>query len=674
MILNWVDGLENEDYHLRVAEVVEKQLAAGRDAMDRHAWREAFEFLSAADRAGSLASHDLESLATAAEWVNEMEICIDALERGYCAYLENGNRPRAAWLAMELARGHTNRGASAVSAGWRWRAETLLEKEPECVEHGHLLLRQGRVAQESGELDGALKLYKRATEIGTGFGDRDLWAQGTHRQGQLMLVTGDVAEGLRLVDEASAAAVGGEVSSDAAAYIYCWTISVCRDLADVKRAGEWTEATKRWCDKQSITGFPGVCKFHRAEILRLRGAWQQAELDAADAGEELSRFSPRVAGEAFGELGLVRLRMGNLNGAREAFDRAHELGHDAQPGRSLLKLRRGDIVGALGSIKRALMDESWDRLARARLLPAHVEIALKAGDLEDARWATQELERLFADYGGTLFEAAATQARGATQLAEGDAASASTALRRSIRLWQEVDAPYEGAQTRLLLAQAYRKVRDDDCVTSELRTAQKCFERLGAVLDAQATKAELAAMFQLSEIEEATQAIRTFLFSDIVQSTGLLEAIGDGAWGNLVKWHDRTLRALFEEHHGEEVDHAGDGFFVAFRDATAALDCAVQIQRCLAEHRLTHGFAPQVRIGIHAAQTIQTGESYKGKGVHEAARIMGLSGPDEVLVSEETLKSVGSGYPVSARRSVQLKGISRPLTVCSVQWSRSIAT
>jgi class 3 adenylate cyclase len=164
---------------------------------------------------------------------------------------------------------------------------------------------------------------------------------------------------------------------------------------------------------------------------------------------------------------------------------------------------------------------------------------------------------------------------------------------------------------------------------------------------------------------EPHRVVKTFMFTDIVKSTNLVEAIGDEAWEALLRWHDQTLRSLFVAHHGEEVVSTGDGFFVGFDSPEAALTCAVAIQRTLAEHRQTHGFAPQVRIGVHASDATQVGRNFRGKGVHEAARIAALADGGQILASKET--SVPR-FPVSEPRSVTLKGISEPVEVVSVEW------
>jgi class 3 adenylate cyclase len=161
---------------------------------------------------------------------------------------------------------------------------------------------------------------------------------------------------------------------------------------------------------------------------------------------------------------------------------------------------------------------------------------------------------------------------------------------------------------------------------------------------------------------------RTFLFTDIVGSTSLVEAVGDDAWDDLRRWHDGALRAAFAAHGGEEVDHAGDGFFVAFPDAGPALECAVAIQRLLAEHRKTHGFAPRVRIGLHADRATRRGTEYGGRGVHQAARVGALAEGEEILATEATLTAADGEWRASEPREVSLKGISEPVTVVTVDW------
>jgi class 3 adenylate cyclase len=642
---------------------LDEPLGAGRDALERHAWQEAFERFKEADAASPLAPPDLEALAEAAWWSGRIDDTIDARERAYQAYLDQGEPRRAGLVALDLRSDHSRRLAGPIAASWYRRAERLLEPETESVEYGHLLLARARAATGEANLKEAASLAGAAVEIGARFGDRDLQAHALMEQGMRRVAAGDVVEGLALVDEATMAAVSGELSPLATGIVYCNTISTCADLADYRRAGEWTEAAQRWCDRQAISGFPGICRVHRAEIIRLRGNWLQAEDEARRACTELRDHGmPLQASAGFYEVGEIRLRMGDLPAAAEAFAQAHELGHPAQPGITLLRLAEGKTDAAQASITRSLNDEH-EPLARARLLPAALQVALERDDATTARSAADELREIADRFGSTALHAAAETADAAAALVEGDATSAVRGARSGWQRWQELEAPYEAARARILLGLAYTTSGDPDAGQMEITAARSTFERLGAIPDARRADDLLR-----GDVAALERVARTFVFTDIVGSTNLVEAIGDEAWEDMVGWHDRTLRALFVEHGGEEVDHAGDGFFVAFADPGSAMRCAVAIQRSLAEHRRTHGFAPQVRMGIHAAEATQRQGDYGGRGVHEAARIGGIAEGGEILVSESTIDAAGGGWDVSEPRVVTLRGISTPATVVALSW------
>ena len=350
-----------------------------------------------------------------------------------------------------------------------------------------------------------------------------------------MLVDAGLAEGMALMDEATAAAVSGELDPLTTGFIYCNTISACEHVADYVRAGEWTEAAKRWCERQAIGGFPGLCRVHRAGILRLRGAWSEAEQEARTACAELCEFSPGYAAEAFYEIGELRLRIGALAGADEAFRQAMELGREPQPGLALLRLAQERLDAAVSCIERALTDEKRE-VVRARLLSARVEIAVATSDVDAAVEAAAELSAVAVRYGTAAFEAMAESAQGAVELVRGDTAAAVVHLRRAAQLWQKIDAPYETACARLALGRAYRAERDDQAALEQVQAAKSVFERLGAVPDAR----RAAAMLDGKE-GSVERALRTFMFTDICKSTSLLEAVGDEAWRDLLRSHDETL-------------------------------------------------------------------------------------------------------------------------------------
>lgn len=653
-----------------MSHVAADPLEAGREALGRHAWREGYDLLTAADAVQPLSPEDLEGLAAAAWWTGRLEACISARERAFAGYTAANDRRRAAMVAIALAKDYYAKLASSIGTAWVARAERLLADEPESVEHGYLERLLSVIDFEGrGDFDGALEHAQRALDIGTRFGDSELQALALQDQGRALVAKGEVAEGMAMIDEATVAAVSGELSPYNTGVVYCNTIASCKDLADYRRAGDWTEAAKRWCERQAISGFPGLCRVYRASIMLVRGAWPEAELEARRACDELMEFNLGYAAEAFYELGEMRMRRGDLAAAHELFARAHELGRDPQPGLAVLHLAEGKTDAASSCIDQALADESRD-LHRVRLLPAQVEIALAAGDNATARTAAEELTAIAERFGSDALEAAARSASSRIALEEGDSRSAVRDARQALRLWQGVDAPYEAAQARMLLALGYLAEGNAENGALELRAAASTFDRLGAVPDARRAREQLESLGVAATAADGAAAgqTRTFMFTDMVRSTSLVEAIGDDSWTQLVRWHDETLRSLFAEHGGEEIDHAGDGFFVAFPDAASAVECGVAIQRRLFEHRRTHGFAPQVRIGLHEAEATRQGATYRGRGVHEAARISALAEGGEILASAKTLVDAGVRFPTSAGRTVELKGIAEPVELATVDW------
>ncbi|HJS27925.1 MAG TPA: LuxR family transcriptional regulator, partial [Actinomycetota bacterium] len=256
------------------------KLGHARDALERHVWTEAYEGLAAIDRDGMLAPEDLERLAEAAWWAAHPRESLDAFERAHAAHVAAGNPERAAFIALRLVDECFERHEAALANGWLQRARRLLEDLPEGPVHGNLELELVRSEMIRGEPEEAIEHARKGREIGTRYGERDLEAVGMVLEGVLLVRQAMVERGLSLVDEAMAAAVGGELTPYAGGNVYCITMAACRSVSDYRRAGEWTEAAARWCERQAITGFPGVCRVHRAEVMRIRGALPQAEDEA----------------------------------------------------------------------------------------------------------------------------------------------------------------------------------------------------------------------------------------------------------------------------------------------------------------------------------------------------------------------------------------------------------
>jgi ATP/maltotriose-dependent transcriptional regulator MalT len=463
-----------------------------RGAVERGSWFEAYEAFGALDRS-SLTPQDWRGLADAAWWLGRLDESRAARQRAYTGFAEAGDDRSAGWAAARLCIEHFQHEEPAVGAGWLGRAQRHARALPECVELGWIALVEATVVRFSGALDTAMPLVERATRIAQRFGDRDLLGMAIHTQGLILIQRGRIQQGMALLDEAMTSVVAGELSDYFTGAIYCNVIQACLEVADVGRASEWSRAAQVWADSiPPESPYPGLCRINRAAIASLRGEWAEAEAEARRATDELA-YSPALMAQALYEVGDIRRRLGDLSGAQEAFERAHELGLEPQPGLALLRLAQGKVDAAMAALRVAATTGSGVPLRRARLQWALVDAALVAGDLETARAARDELDTIAQATDAPVLDASASTVRGSILLAEGDAPGALAALRRACVIWQDLGLPYEAARARMLYGLALRAAGDEDDAGLELRAALAAFERLGAASDAVKTSDLLAA-------------------------------------------------------------------------------------------------------------------------------------------------------------------------------------
>jgi class 3 adenylate cyclase len=423
-----------------------------------------------------------------------------------------------------------------------------------------------------------------------------------------------------------------------------------------------------------------MCRLYRSEIKEFRGQWLEAEAEAQQASIELAGFIPAAAGMALYRIGQIRLHRGDLEEAETALTRAHALGAHVEPALALLRLAQGRTQEAADGIREAIerppRTPNWhsppgSALYRLPLLRAQVEIALAGGDDATARGALQALEDIADRFAGSAVAATVVDARGRIQLHAGEAGDAIRSLRDAIDGWTDLAAPYEAARARAALAEALVAAGQADRAALELHAARSTFEQLGAVRDLRAAEdlgKELGIGADPSPRAEAAREVRTFAFTDIVDSTRMAEALGDTAWRGVLQRHDETVRTVVAEHGGEVVKHTGDGFFLAFADPGRAIDAMISLQRRLAAHRAREGFAPTVRIGVHAAEASRSGTDYLGMGVTLAARIGAAAEASEILVSRATVETARRSFPIAAERTLALKGVSTPTDAVSISW------
>jgi len=456
-------------------------LKRGRQAYAESAWGQAYESLARADEREPLSAEDLELLATSAYMLGREDQWFQILERASHAHAEAGERQRAAhcafWIGMQLAL----RGEMGRATGWLSRAHRLIEGEEECAEQGYLLMPVAFQHDAEGDLEGALATAATAAEIGSRFGDKDLFALAIQSQGEFLVNGGKVREGLGLLDEAMVAVTEGGLSPIVTGIVYCGMVLACEHVFDLRRAREWTAALTRWCEQQpDLLAFTGRCLVHRAQILQLQGDWTDAltEAERADRRSEKAMNQASAARACYLRGEVHRLR-GEFAEAEDAYRRASQLGSEPQPGLALLRFAQGNRAAAAASIRR-VVGETTDRLRRASLLPAYAEIMLATGDLDDAQSACRELAEICDECDSEMLRAMLAGTRGAVELAAGDPAAALVSLRTASRSWNELEAPYEAARARVLVGCACRELGDEEAFRLELDAAKTVFEELGA--------------------------------------------------------------------------------------------------------------------------------------------------------------------------------------------------
>jgi DNA-binding NarL/FixJ family response regulator len=469
-----------------------------RETVRTGPWLELYDQLAARDPAG-LDGDELEALAEAAWWLCRTGESIAARHRAHAAFRRAGDTKGAARTAARLFHEHLYRGEQAVAAGWLRRGFREVERDPGGVERGWLEFAQAELHLHQGPLDRAAVHAAAAVASAREHGDADLAAVGMQLQGRALVAQGAVEEGLALLDEAMTFVLAGELAPLYTGWVYCSVILACRDLADLRRAGEWTEAARRWCRELPATTpyRQGLCRIYRGEVLALRGDWDEAEAELRQAHDELLPHKPGGAGEASYAVGEVLRRRGDLAAAEQAFVRAQRLGWDPQPGLSLLRLAQGRVDAAAAALRSTLASPPLvDRFAHARLLAAQVDVAIAAGALDQARAAAAELASVEDALSSPVISATAATAAGALRLAEGDPAAALERLRHALRRWRDLGLPYEEARARLLAGAAVTLLGDAAGGRVELQAARTGFDRLGAAADARQATALLQGRHQ----------------------------------------------------------------------------------------------------------------------------------------------------------------------------------
>lgn len=467
-----------------MAESPDAPVAEGRTAAGDHEWQRAYDAFTAAGGARSIPDEDLEAYWTAAYLVGDVASAVDALTRRYRTAQEAGDTAAAVlaggWAVFML----TMHGATAQTGGWLSRLEPAAAGLPEDDRarwHLRCLEAFRSTAMERDYAAG----HEAASEVivaARRHDDHDLLALALNVDARALVRAGHIDEGMRLFDEAMVELVSGTLSPIVTGTVYCSMIEACEEIAEYRRAAEWTETLTTWCERQEgMVTFNGQCLTHRATILRRQGRLDEAALEAEQAREAFAGAADRPAtGRAWYERAEIHRLRGERSEAEAAYREAATWGHDPQPGLALLRMAEGNVRTAAAAMRRRVA-EVPDLVDRVRLLPAHVDVMLAAGARDEAAAAAAELSRLAATYDTAALTARADFASGVIDLTDGEPGRALVRLRSAAAAWRSLHTPYEEARTRSRIAEACRALGDEETAALEEAAAAETFARLGAV-------------------------------------------------------------------------------------------------------------------------------------------------------------------------------------------------
>lgn len=458
-------------------------------AVERGDWPTAVALL--ADCGAAATSADgFELQAHASYGVGDFEGCVSAWEQLHSCLVADhdtaGAARAAAMIAMYLM---MDTGLMAPVRGWLRRAERLLEGHDEVAAHALIAMVRTYERFMCGDMEAVREQSAAAIELGERLGVQPAVVVGRVAAARARIFAGDLAEGLELLDEVGVLLMSGAVDPLTTGMMYCELICAAQGLALHDRASEWTEIMEHWRHGAAFGGINGRCRVHRAEMYRLSGPCDRAEEEALKACEELRPWMRREFGWPLAELGNIRLRKGDLDGAEEAFRAAHDHAWSPQPGLALVRLERGDADAAAVMIAHAIAHPfdipSKERppfgdLRLAPLLDAQVAIAAAVGDVATARTAADALQAIADSYPSRALQASAVLAAGRAALTSGDLDRAIECCSEAVATWTEVGAPFETAVARMVLGEACRRADNPDGAQMEWETARDAFERFGA--------------------------------------------------------------------------------------------------------------------------------------------------------------------------------------------------
>ncbi|TCC57965.1 helix-turn-helix transcriptional regulator [Kribbella pittospori] len=448
------------------AEAVE----AGRAALSQGAWLVARAQFEGALEV-SATPEAFEGLSWATWWLEDAAACLEAREQAYRLYRQAGDARGAARMALWLGDDHNEfYGAGAVAEGWFNRAARLLDELESCPELGWLRVFDAHAALGRHDTERARELAGEAREIGRRHGAVDLEMFSLATEGLALVEDGSVEQGMRCLDEATAAALGGEYENLApAAWTCCRLMSACEEIRDYERGAQWCRQIEEFSRRMEARFVTGVCRAHYAAILSWHGRWSEAELELIGAREDLTAKRPFWRAEAVVRLAELRRRQGRAAEAAALFEEvaSHPL---ARRGVAELCLDRDEPAAARDVLNRMLRRIPAGSVARAWPLELLVRAETALGDNESAAIHLAEFGSIAATVATPPLRAAARFGEGLQAAAVGDHTKACRCFEDAVDLFDGM-APFEAGHARLELARSLLALGRTDAARREARAA-----------------------------------------------------------------------------------------------------------------------------------------------------------------------------------------------------------
>jgi DNA-binding NarL/FixJ family response regulator len=455
-------------------------LHAGREALAHGAWEQARASFDAA-LALDDSAEAWEGRSWAAWWLDDVGLCLEGRERAYRMYRAAGDGRGAARMALWVGDDHLEfRGEAAIANGWFQRAERILEGLEPSPEHGWLAAFRAHLVLGHDPLE-AQRLGAQAREVGASLGVVDLEMFGLATEGLALVNQGEVGEGMRRLDEAAAAALGGEYEQLApAGWTCCYLIYACERVRDYDRAAQWCRKVDEFSGRMRIRFVNGTCRAHYAAVLVWHGDWSGAERELVRALTDLTAVRPFWRTEAVVRLAELRRRQGRVGEAADLFAEAerHAL---AELGVGALRLDEGDAAGARDHLERALRQlPVQSATKRTGLLELMARALAALGEPEAARPYVDELDAIAKTVATMPLRASASLAAGVVATAAGEHETARRRLEDAIELFARGGAPFETAHARLELADVLVAMGRSDEAAREAAAALRRCDELGA--------------------------------------------------------------------------------------------------------------------------------------------------------------------------------------------------